>query len=179
MTFRRLEAPIRHAYDAGGRTPFFSSHHHHHHHHLLLLLVAALVFFPVPIVTATEVATPAGQPPVPAVTTERPMSFWMSMKLEYSKRMLEALTAGNFTEMTKTAQQMRLLSKLEGFVRNRNPDYAEQMHAFDLANKQMIRQSRRGNIDGATLAFQQLTSSCVACHVSLREPPSEPPSEPE
>jgi hypothetical protein len=106
---------------------------------------------------------------IPEVTQEQPMSFWMDKKLEYSKSLLEHLTKADFAKLEKEANQMRRLGRIEGFVRRRNDDYRVQLRTFDMATTELMRHARRGNIEGATLAFNQLTSSCVACHVLLRE----------
>ena len=106
---------------------------------------------------------------VPKTTTERPMSFWMARKLDYSKQILESLTRGEFEKLAADAEQMRLLGKIEGFVRRQNDDYRAQQRAFDHANQELVRQAKRKNAEGAALAFNQLTTSCVACHVLLRE----------
>ncbi len=105
---------------------------------------------------------------IPKVTAEKTMSFWMAKKLEYSKMILESLTKGDFESMAKNAESMQRLGKLEGFVR-RNKDYQTQLHSFEVANQELVRHSVRRNVEGATLAFNQLTSSCVACHTMLRE----------
>ncbi|MEQ1826128.1 MAG: hypothetical protein ABL921_09280 [Pirellula sp.] len=106
---------------------------------------------------------------VPKVTTEKTMSFWMAKKLEHSKSILESLTKGDFEKLATDATKMQLLGKLEGFVRRSNKDYKTQLHSFELANQELIRQANRRNAEGATLAFNQLTTSCVACHTLLRE----------
>lgn len=106
---------------------------------------------------------------VPQVTVERPMSFWMEKKLDYSKSILESLTKGDFDKLAKDSEQMRRLGRIEGFVRSRNENYRIQLQTFDMANQELVRQANRGNAEGAALAFNQLTTSCVACHVLLRE----------
>jgi hypothetical protein len=111
--------------------------------------------------------SPAGV--VPRVSDAQPMSFWMQKKLDYSKAILESLTKGEFDQLAENAAQMQLLGKIEGFVRRKNDDYRVQLHTFDFANQELIRQAKRRNAEGAALAFNQLTTSCVACHVMLRE----------
>jgi hypothetical protein len=114
--------------------------------------------------------TPVVEGPVsPVVTEEQPISFWMEKKLEYSKDMLGALAAGQFEEIEKHAERMRLVGKIEGFVRGRSPSYASHLQSFDLATRELKRQARAESIEGATLAFNQLTTSCVTCHQTLRE----------
>lgn len=105
----------------------------------------------------------------PQVTAERPTSFWMAKKLDYSKSLLEALTSGDFEGLQDDATKMSRLAKIEGFVRRKNPDYRAQMVMFESATQELIRQAKRHNAEGAGLAFNHLTNSCVACHVLLRE----------
>ncbi len=107
--------------------------------------------------------------PAPLITVEQPMSFWMEKKLEYAKKILEALTSGKHHEIESNAEHMRLLGKIEGFVRRQSPSYSSHLQSFDLATRELTRQARDKNIEGATLAFHQLTTSCVACHRSIRE----------
>ena len=106
---------------------------------------------------------------MPKGTAEQPISFWMEKKLDYSKSILESLTKGEFKQLALDAEQMRLLGKIEGFVRRKNESYRTQLRTFDSANLELVRQANRGNAEGAALAFNQLTTSCVACHVLLRE----------
>ena len=106
---------------------------------------------------------------IPKSTDEKPMSFWMATKLDLSKSALENLTKGDFKKLVDNAKQMRLISKMEGFVRRKDEEYRNQLNVFGLANQELIRQSERGNAEGATMAFNQLTTSCVACHLLLRE----------
>ena len=121
--------------------------------------------------------TVPAEKPAPVVTTEHPMSFWMEKKLDYSKKLLEALTSSNYEEIESNAEQMRLLAKIEGFVRRRSPSYTSHLQSFDLATRELTRQAREKNIEGATLAFHQLTTSCVTCHRTLRElPPAQDPA---
>lgn len=122
--------------------------------------------------TTKKTATTTGEKEadkVPKVTAEKPMSFWMEKKLDYSKSILESLTKGEFKQLAQDAEQMRLLGKIEGFVRRKNDNYRTQLRTFDSATLELVRQANRGNAEGATLAFNQLTTSCVACHVLLRE----------
>lgn len=113
--------------------------------------------------------SPAAQEEVPKVTAEKPMSFWMEQKLSISKSMLEALTKGDFDRLALEADRMRMLGRIEGFVRRKNENYRLQLRNFEFANLELVRMAKRKNAEGAALAFNQLTSSCVACHVMLRE----------
>ena len=99
----------------------------------------------------------------------KPVSFWMEKKLEYTQDILRGLATGELDQVAQRAEQMRLLSKVEGWVRNRKPGYRAQFQAFEFANAEILRNSRADNLDGAAMAFQQLTISCVSCHKILRD----------
>jgi hypothetical protein len=96
-------------------------------------------------------------------------SVWMRMKLEYSQRILEGVTKADFAMIEDNAAKMRGLNRFERFVRGRWEGYTGQLQAFQDANDEMIKQARKSNVEGATLAFTQMTISCVACHKKLRE----------
>lgn len=106
---------------------------------------------------------------VPKETAEQPMSFWMSKKLDYSQAMLAQLTKGDFESLETDAARLRALGKMEGLVRRKNPDYITQLQTFDTAMAELVRHARKGNPEGAVLAFNQMTTSCVACHVLIRQ----------
>lgn len=100
---------------------------------------------------------------------EPPLSFWMEKKIEYSQQMLRGLVTGDLDQVAEKAEQMRLLSKVEGWIRGKKPGYRMQLQVFEFANNEILRQSQHKNLEGTTLAFQQLTAACVSCHRTLRE----------
>lgn len=112
---------------------------------------------------------------VPEVTKERPISFWMAQKIDLSKKILESLTKEDFAMIETDAKQLRLLGKVEGFVRRKDPIYRRHQQSFDSALLDVATQAREHNVEGATLAFNQLTTSCVQCHKILREHPKDAP----
>ena len=101
--------------------------------------------------------------------SQQPMSFWMKKKLDYSQGILEGISLADFDKIATNAESMRNLSKIEGFVRRPTPGYTAQLQIFDEAASEIFRQANRDNLDGAALAFTQLTVSCVNCHKRLRE----------
>ena len=93
----------------------------------------------------------------------------IGMKSRYSPKILEGVTKGDFALMEDNAAKMRGLNRFERFVRGRWEGYAEQLQTFQQANDEIIKQARKNNVEGATLAFTQMTISCVTCHKKLRE----------
>ncbi len=100
---------------------------------------------------------------------EKPVSFWMEKKLEYTQGILRGLAVGDLQMVEEKAEQMRVVAKIEGWVRNRKPGYRAQFQAFQFANAEILRNAKANNLDGASIGFQQLTISCVSCHKILRD----------
>ena len=116
------------------------------------------------------------QEQVPVATRDRPMSFWMTQKIEHSKKILEALTKEDFAQVESVANELRTLGKIEGFVRRKDPVYRRHQRSFDSSLLDIATQAHASNVEGATLAFNQLTTSCVACHKVIRARNVEPPA---
>ncbi len=129
-------------------------------------LFALLVLSFTPGVTAEE--KPQVQEKAPVLTDERPMSFWMAQKIDHSKKILEALTKEDFAKAEAEANQLRTLGKIEGFVRRKDPAYLRHQRTFDSSLVEIAAQANEQNVEGAVLAFNQLTTSCIACHKTLR-----------
>jgi hypothetical protein len=101
---------------------------------------------------------------------EQDVNFWMKKKLDYSQSILSGLATADFDAIGKNAESMSRLSKLEKWVRRSDADeYRAQLRVFLAANKDLTRAAEQKNIDGATLAFTQMTFSCVNCHKALRD----------
>jgi hypothetical protein len=111
---------------------------------------------------------------VPVVSKERPMSFWMAQKIDYSKKILEALTKEDFAKVESDAIQLRTLGKIEGFVRRKDPVYLRHQQSFDSSLLDIAAQAQAHNVEGAALAFNQMTTSCIVCHKVLRAIPADP-----
>jgi cytochrome c556 len=101
---------------------------------------------------------------------EKKPSVWMKKKLDYSQEILAGLANEDFKAIATSARAMNDLNQFEKFFRARTPEYREQLQIFDTANKALVRQAEKENLDGATIAFMQLTTSCVNCHKIVRNP---------
>ena len=94
---------------------------------------------------------------------------WMQRKLEHSQNILAGLTKADFEMIQSSAGKMEDLNYLEQWGREDLPEYKRQLRYFDDANKELIRQAGKKNLGGATLAYTQLTLSCVHCHNVVRD----------
>src|SRR5262245_32577369 len=107
----------------------------------------------------------------PDPSTEK-ASAWMKQKLELSQNILSGLTKGDFEAVELNAQRMNIVNYLEKWAAADKPeyvDYKRQLSYFEMANREILRQSRAKSVEGATLAYNQLTVSCVQCHQVVRK----------
>ena len=65
---------------------------------------------------------------------------------------------------------MNALSQIEKWVHLSRPDYRTLLAIFRDANENLIAEADQEDLDGATLAYMQLTLSCVNCHKIVRHP---------
>jgi len=95
-------------------------------------------------------------------------SVFMKQKLSASQNILAGLTKADFDAIKKNAESMLVVGYLEKWVRADTPGYQKMMNDFEYANKSLVLASREKNLDGATVAYIQLTISCVHCHKLVR-----------
>jgi len=96
-------------------------------------------------------------------------SLWMKQKLGASQNILAGLTTADYESIEKNARSMIAIGYLEKWVRADTPGYQTMLRDFDFANKSLVLAAREKNLDGATVAYLQLTLSCVHCHRIVRD----------
>lgn len=128
---------------------------------LMIALAAALVLFnasPCPLATGGE-----------QEGAQKKASVWMKTKTNLSMKILAGLTDADFGKIRDNAQALNVASFLEVLFKGKDPAYQQQVVLFVTANQELIRQAKAKNLYGATLAFNQLTVSCVQCHQIIRD----------
>ena len=93
---------------------------------------------------------------------------FMRQKLEHSKNILEGLALEKFDKIEKNAGQLTVLSQAASWRAMRTPEYARFSGEFSRLTEKLVRMARDKNIDGATLAYVELTINCVNCHKYVR-----------
>lgn len=96
-------------------------------------------------------------------------NLWMKKKLDHSKEILAGLVTEDFDAIVTSARAMNDMNQFEKVFRAKSRDYRDQLTIFEIANRDLIRQAEKDNLDGATRAYLQLTSSCVSCHKVVRD----------
>lgn len=95
----------------------------------------------------------------------------MRKKLGQTQRILEGLTTEDYELIAKNARKLNKLTVLEKWVRANTLEYKSQLSMFQQANRELIRFADEENLDGAALAYVQLTLTCVNCHKQIRAKP--------
>jgi cytochrome c556 len=104
----------------------------------------------------------------PDKEVKKKANLWMKAKTKLSQEILVGLTEGDFEKIGKNAKALNLVDYFEVISRSKSDEYRQHSNLFGAANVELIRQAEAKNIYGATLAYNQLTVSCVQCHVVVR-----------
>jgi hypothetical protein len=93
---------------------------------------------------------------------------FMRAKLDHSQKLLEALVMEDFDGLAKQSQNLSLLSLAASWQVIQTPEYAQQSLEFRRAADAVHNNAEKKNIDGAALAYVQMTMKCVNCHKYVR-----------
>lgn len=93
---------------------------------------------------------------------------FMRAKLEHSKNVLEGLATENFDLIAKDSQQLTLLSLDTDWQVLQTPEYTQLSLAFRKTSQTLTDAAKKQNLDGATLAYVEMTLKCVECHKYVR-----------
>ena len=93
----------------------------------------------------------------------------MIKKLENSQKVLEGLALGDFEKIGKHADDLIQISKAAEFRVIKTPQYELHSNDFRRNAETLVLMAKGKNLDGAALAYVELTLSCVKCHKHVRE----------
>jgi hypothetical protein len=94
----------------------------------------------------------------------------MRQKLDFSKRVLEGLTLEDYDAIAQSGRALKTLSEAAEWEVPTIPaiEYVPYTTEFQRVCDGLVKAAKAKNIDEATLAYVQLTMSCVKCHKYLR-----------
>lgn len=104
----------------------------------------------------------------PAPQEKAGVKRFMRAKLEASQTVLEGLVTENFDQVITGAEKMNVMSKAAEWQVVKGPIYNQHSAEFQRASQRLIKQAKEKNLEGATLAYLQLTMNCVTCHKYVR-----------
>jgi len=102
--------------------------------------------------------------------TEQPnqVAEFMKLKLKHSQLVLEGIVLEDFALIEKNAQSLSLLSEAATWRVLQTPEYLQHSGEFRRAANAITNAAREKNIDGAALAYMEMTMKCVNCHKYVR-----------
>ncbi|HVC95778.1 MAG TPA: hypothetical protein VND64_18945 [Pirellulales bacterium] len=112
--------------------------------------------------------TPAAKPAKPDTAVDKNLAAFMRMKLDHSQKVLEGLVVEDYKLIAHHSNQMALLVLDENWMVLQTPEYRHHSADFQMVANRLTEAAREENLDGATLAYVDLTMSCVNCHKYTR-----------
>jgi hypothetical protein len=97
------------------------------------------------------------------------VSKLMRQKLEQAQKVLEGIALNDFGKIAKHGEELIQISKLAEWRVVKSPQYEVHSNAFRQAAETLIEKADQKNLDGAALAYLDLTLTCVKCHKYVRE----------
>lgn len=98
----------------------------------------------------------------------RQLDVFMRRKLELSRDALKGVVTEDFALIKRTAEGLEKMSRQAEWEVFHLDEYNQLSAEFRRIARAMAKQAEKKNIDGATLAYVQLTMSCVECHKFTR-----------
>jgi hypothetical protein len=121
------------------------------------------------VVAAISLLIVGNQDSAPIHAQGKATSKLMAAKLQNSQKLLEGIAIGDFKKITRSAEELIDLTKTEEWLMYKTPRYQTHSNEFQRAAETLIKKAKEKNMDGTTLAFFEMTMSCVRCHQYVRE----------
>ena len=93
----------------------------------------------------------------------------MRKKLSHSQKVLEGLALADFKKIASNAEDLIDISKAAEWRAVKSARYEVYSNEFRRVADRLIEKAKEKNIDGAALAYVELTLTCVRCHKHVRE----------
>jgi hypothetical protein len=99
-------------------------------------------------------------------TAER--AAFMRLKLQPAKEILEGVSLEHYEGILANAERIRQLTLDESWMVIQTEDYRRESDEFRRSVTLIAEAAKNENLDGATLAYMQMTLNCVRCHRQIR-----------
>lgn len=95
---------------------------------------------------------------------ERKPSPLMREKLDQVENITQGLITRDWELVDQSASSLQTISKLDEFLKSDSEEYGELTQDFRTAVSRVRTMAEKKNVEGATLYFSQVVTSCVECH---------------
>jgi len=92
----------------------------------------------------------------------------MDSKLKNAQLILEGLATEDFTKISRGADKLIQLSRTEEWFMLKTPRYELHSNEFRKAAETLAHKARDKDLNGAALAYGDLTMTCLRCHQYVR-----------
>jgi len=93
---------------------------------------------------------------------------FMRAKLQHMQKATEGLALEDFELISKSAQEMALISQASNWQVMQTAEYRRQSTEFRRSAEALKIAAEKKNLDGAVLAYVDVTMKCVQCHKYVR-----------
>jgi hypothetical protein len=97
------------------------------------------------------------------------VAVFMRAKLAHSSEVLEGLALEDFDMIGRGAQELSLASQASSWQVLQTEDYARQSAEFRRSCDALRTAAKARNLDGAALAWMDVTMKCIQCHKYVRD----------
>jgi hypothetical protein len=97
------------------------------------------------------------------------VAVFMRAKLGHAEHVLEGLAVADYEMIERAAQELSLSSLDSNWQVLQTEDYVRQSAEFRRACDSLKKAAQEKNLDGATLAWVDVTLKCVQCHKYVRD----------
>jgi cytochrome c556 len=92
----------------------------------------------------------------------------MRQKVAYSQQVLVGITLEDYRLIANNAEKLVELSNKTNWYSRQVPEYDLFLNEFRRNAQQLAAAGQQKNLDAASLAYVQMTLSCVSCHQFIR-----------
>lgn len=130
-----------------------------------LSLVALVVT--VPVLSMSRPPLAAEEPT--GVDKPNDVALFMRAKLGHSQHVMEGLALADYDLIERGAHDLALASQASSWQVLQTEDYARQSREFRRACESLRAAAKDKNLDGAALAWMEVTLKCIQCHKYVRD----------
>jgi hypothetical protein len=105
----------------------------------------------------------------PKKEPDKKVESLMRRKLENSQKVLEGVAVNDFKMIARHADELIDISKQAEWKAIKTPQYEVYSNDFRRIADELVQKAKDKNLDGAALAYVDLTLTCVKCHKHVRE----------
>ena len=93
----------------------------------------------------------------------------MRQKVAYSQQVLVGIAREDYGLIANNAEKLVELSNKTNWYSRQVPEYELFLNEFRRDAQELMKAGEQKNLDAASLAYVQMTLSCVSCHQCIRQ----------